>query len=36
VLEYEVAMATDTVPVVLHIVGRLERADRAGVRSNGP
>jgi THAP4-like, heme-binding beta-barrel domain len=27
VLEYEVSMATDTVPVVLHIVGRLERAD---------
>ena len=25
VLEYEVAMATDDVPVVLHIVGRLER-----------
>jgi hypothetical protein len=26
VLDYEVSMATDSVPVVLHIVGRLERA----------
>jgi hypothetical protein len=27
VLEYEVSMATDAVPVVLHIVGRLQRSD---------
>jgi hypothetical protein len=36
VLEYEVSMATDTVPAVLHIVGRLERVGGPDVRANGP